>query len=68
MDMGAVADAPRAGKILAVVLEADGVKAPGMDAIGVGNAIATKVRVRNASLVHAEPVGVAAKAVRTKTV
>ena len=66
--MGAVAGAPRAGKILAVALEADGVKDPGMDAIGVGNAIATKAPVRNASLVRAEPVGVAAKAVRTKTV
>lgn len=64
--MGGVADAPDAGKILADALEGDGVKAPGVDAIGVGNVIATKVPVRSASRVRVGHVGVAAKAVKTK--
>lgn len=64
--MGAVADAPDAGKILGVALEAAGAKAPAADAIGVGNVIATKVPVRSASRVRVGPVGVAAKAVKTK--
>ena len=64
--MGAVADAQDAGKILGVALEAAGVKAPAADAIGVGNAIAIRAPVRSVSHVRVEPVGVAAKAVKTK--
>ena len=64
--MGEVADAPDAGKILGVALEAAGVKAPAADAIGVGNAIVIKGRVPNVSRVLAGRAGVVAKAVKTR--